>query len=540
MMKKYLKETAKFLLRCYPVIRPYIKRVDAMYEMSNEELMNRNEKRFLYIFRRAYDKSPFYYRLYTEAGIKKEDIKCLEDIKKLPVITKDMVKKYAQEMLTVPKWQVMVGHTSGTTGTPLTVYSSWPSIWWNQAYTYSARLRNGFKYGQPLVSLRGNLDRNTMHMKVHVSNTLYLSSYCINKDTIKTYYDVIIKHKPVAIEGYPSSLYTLSLCMSEAGLKLDIPVAFTSSETLLDYQRILIEKQLGTEIYDNFGMTEQTIYLQEAFNHQGYYDLPGYSINEYLEDGEICTSLTNEAFPLIRYRSNDIIELAELDAEHPQIMVKSVEGRKEDFLLCKDGGRIQRLDFIFKGVNHVRYGQLVQEKNGFLNVNIVPDFGFSTLDEKSIENNVIERIGKDNIDFKINQIRESDLVYTKRGKFKFLIHLSSIVGGVILRVVGRVDDFLICKDGSRVTRVDFVEDGENIKACQWIQKEKGKLLILIVPDDGFTVKDKEFVVDETIKRVGENNMDIEVKLAELADLRLSKRGKFRLIVNEIPKGNNHE
>lgn len=539
-MKKYLKETAKYLLRCYPVIRPYIKRVDAMYEMSNEKLMNRNEKRFLYIFRRAYDKSPFYYRLYTEAGIKKEDIKCLEDIKKLPVITKDMVKKYAQEMLTVPKWQVMVGHTSGTTGTPLTVYSSWPSIWWNQAYTYSARLRNGFKYGQPLVSLRGNLDRNTMHMKVHVSNTLYLSSYCINKDTIKTYYDVIIKHKPVAIEGYPSSLYTLSLCMSEAGLKLDIPVAFTSSETLLDYQRILIEKQLGTEIYDNFGMTEQTIYLQEAFNHQGYYELPGYSINEYLEDGEICTSLTNEAFPLIRYRSNDIIELAELDAEHPQIMVKSVEGRKEDFLLCKDGGRIQRLDFIFKGVNHVRYGQLVQEKNGFLNVNIVPDFGFSKLDEKSIENNVIERIGKDNIDFKINQIRESDLVYTKRGKFKFLIHLSSIVGGVILRVVGRVDDFLICKDGSRVTRVDFVEDGENIKACQWIQKEKGKLLILIVPDDGFTVKDKEFVVDETIKRVGENNMDIEVKLAELADLRLSKRGKFRLIVNEIPKGNNHE
>lgn len=538
-MKKYLKETAKYLLRCYPVIRPYIKRVDAMYEMSNEELMNRNEKRFLYIFRRAYDKSPFYYRLYTEAGIKKEDIKCLEDIKKLPVITKDMVKKYAQEMLTVPKWQVMVGHTSGTTGTPLTVYSSWPSIWWNQAYTYSARLRNGFKYGQPLVSLRGNLDRNTMHMKVHVSNTLYLSSYCINKDTIKTYYDVIIKHKPVAIEGYPSSLYTLSLCMSEAGLKLDIPVAFTSSETLLDYQRILIEKQLGTEIYDNFGMTEQTIYLQEAFNHQGYYELPGYSINEYLEDGEICTSLTNEAFPLIRYRSNDIIELAELDAEHPQIMVKSVEGRKEDFLLCKDGGRIQRLDFIFKGVNHVRYGQLVQEKNGFLNVNIVPDFGFSKLDEKSIENNVIERIGKDNIDFKINQIRESDLVYTKRGKFKFLIHLSSIVGGEILRVVGRVDDFLICKDGSRVTRVDFVEDGENIKACQWIQKEKGKLLILIVPDDGFTVKDKEFVVDETIKRVGENNMDIEVKLAKLDELRLTKRGKFRLIVNEIPKENNH-
>lgn len=538
-MKKYLKETAKYLLRCYPIIRPYVKRIDAMYEMSNEDLKKRNEERFLHIFRRAYDKSPFYHRLYSEAGIKKEDITCLDDIKKLPVITKDMVKKHAAEMLTVPKWQVMAGHTSGTTGTPLTVYSSWSSIWWNQAYTYSARLRNGFKYGQPLVSLRGNLDRNTMHMKVHVSNTLYLSSYCINKDTVKAYYDMIIQHQPVAIEGYPSSLYTLALCMKEAGLKLHIPVAFTSSETLLDYQRHLIEMQLGTEIYDNYGMTEQTIYLQEAFNHQGYYELPGYSINEYLEDGEICTSLTNEAFPLIRYRSNDVIEIAELNTDSPQTIVKSIEGRKEDFLICKDGSRVKRLDFIFKGVNHVKYGQLIQENNGFLNVNIVPDQGFTKLDEKTVENNVLGRIGKGNVDFKINLVKEADLVYTKRGKFKFLIHLSSVMGGVIFRVLGRVDDFLICKDGSRVTRVDFVEDGENIKACQWIQKEKGKLLILIVPDDGFTDKDKEFVVDETIKRVGENNMDIEVKLAKLDELRLTKRGKFRLIVNEIPKENNY-
>lgn len=537
-MKKYLKETAKYLLRCYPIIRPYVKRIDAMYEMSNEDLKKRNEERFLHIFRRAYDKSPFYHRLYSEAGIKKEDITCLDDIKKLPVITKDMVKKHAAEMLTVPKWQVMAGHTSGTTGTPLTVYSSWSSIWWNQAYTYSARLRNGFKYGQPLVSLRGNLDRNTMHMKVHVSNTLYLSSYCINKDTVKAYYDMIIQHQPVAIEGYPSSLYTLALCMKEAGLKLHIPVAFTSSETLLDYQRHLIEMQLGTEIYDNYGMTEQTIYLQEAFNHQGYYELPGYSINEYLEDGEICTSLTNEAFPLIRYRSNDVIEIAELNTDSPQTIVKSIEGRKEDFLICKDGSRVKRLDFIFKGVNHVKYGQLIQENNGFLNVNIVPDQGFTKLDEKTVENNVLGRIGKGNVDFKINLVKEADLVYTKRGKFKFLIHLSSVMGGVIFRVLGRVDDFLICKDGSRVTRVDFVEDGENIKACQWIQKEKGKLLILIVPDDGFTDKNKEFVVDETIKRVGENNMDIDVKLAKLDELRLTKRGKFRLIVNEIPKENN--
>lgn len=85
-----------------------------------------------------------------------------------------------------------------------------------------------------------------------------------------------------------------------------------------------------------------------------------------------------------------------------------------------------------------------------------------------------------------------------------------------------------------MTRVDFVEDCKHIKACQWIQKEMGKFLVLIVPDEGFTDQDKDFVLEETIKRVGENNMDIKVKLAELTDLRMTRRGKFRLIVNEIP------
>ena len=116
-------ESCKYMLRSYPIIRPYIKEVNALFSMSPEELRKRNERRFLEIFQRAYDKSPFYHKLYTEAGIKKEDIKCLDDIKKLPVITKDMVRSHADEMLTVPRWKVIVANTSGTTGTPLTVQS---------------------------------------------------------------------------------------------------------------------------------------------------------------------------------------------------------------------------------------------------------------------------------------------------------------------------------------------------------------------------------------------------------------------------------
>jgi len=428
-LKKYLIESLKYALRSYPVIRSYIKKIEKLYAMSTEELERRNEKRFLEIFRRAYDKSPFYHRLYTEAGIKKEDITCIADIKKLPVVTKDMVKKYAKEMLTVPRWMVIGGNTSGTTGTPLRVYEDWSSIWWEQAYTYCSRRRDGFTYGQPLVSLRGNLDRRQMYLKIHISNTLYLSSYNINKDTVSTYYELICKHNPIAIEGYPSSLYSLALFMKETGLKLHIPVAFTSSETLLDYQRKLIENQLGTEIYDHYGMTERTIYLSEAYNHKGYYEAPGYSINEYLEDGEICTSLINKAFPLIRYRSNDVMEMADVSGDNPQIVVKRVEGRKEDYIYCKDGSRVMRLDFLFKGVKHVKMSQLIQDEKGVLVVCVVPDLGFNEMDKKQIEQNLLRRVGPGNIECLIKLITEKEIKYTPRNKFKYIINLKLIKSG---------------------------------------------------------------------------------------------------------------
>lgn len=422
-MKKYLLETAKYALRSYPLIRPYIKEVEKIFAMSDEELNKRNEERFLKIFRRAYDKSPFYHKLYTEAGIKKEDITGLDDIKKLPIVTKDMVKKHAREMLTTSRMLVNAAYTSGSTGTPLMVYRSWPSVWLSQAYSYCTRKRNGYTYGQPTVSVRGHLDRRKHSLKVHLSNTLFLSSYHISINTFQEYYDLIVKHKPVAIEGYPSSLYSIALLLKETGRKLSIPVAFTSSETLLDYQRALIEEQMGTEIFDRYGMTERTLFLLESDHHEGYYEAPGYSINEYLEDGEICTSLINEAFPLIRYRSNDVMEMAEDRTGRPPVVVKKIKARVEDCLYCKDGSRMTIVDFIIDGVMAIKYTQLIQNKEGKLLINIVPDTGFCDADIKQIEHSIANRIGAGNIDYSINLISEQELVYTSRGKYKFLINL---------------------------------------------------------------------------------------------------------------------
>lgn len=428
--KKYIKESLKYLLRSSFFINKYVEEIDALYEMTPMELKMRNEKRFLEIFNKVFTSSAYYRNLCKSVGVTSiDDIKHIEDIVKLPILTKDMLKKHGKELLTCKEKGLIKNHTSGTTGTPLTVFQDWKSVWKEQAYFVCYRKRCGYNYGEPMVSLRGNLTRDEIYLKIHVSNTLFLSSYNINSKTAETYHRLIEKHHPKAIEGYPSSLYSLALVFRDKGFECHIPVAFTSSETLFDYQRKLIEEVFHTQVFDHYGTTERTIRLEESLDHNGYFEDPGYGIEEYYDDHIISTSLINDVFPLIRYKTDDRIVLKE-------------------------------------GVN------------------------------KSLQGFIDEASG-------------------------------------IERIVGRTDDILVCKDRSMVTRVDFIEEGEHIKACQWIQNEKGKLEIRIVPDEGFTNKDVDFVIEETLKRCGHGNMDITTKVCSMDEMIFSKRGKFKLIVNNL-------
>ena len=421
-MNKYLKESIKYLLRSYPVIYPYVKEVERMYNMSHDELQERNERIFLNIFRKAYTKSSFYHKLYTEAGIKLEDIKCLGDISKLPVVTKDMILHQSDALLTTSKWKLLKNRASGTTGTPLTVFEDWKSIWKEQAYFYCYRKRCGYIYGQPLVSLRGNLGKKDTMMYVHISNTLYLSSYNINEQTVWAYYKGIEKRSPQAIEGYPSSLYNLALLLKDKGLYCNIPVCFTSSENLLDFQRQLIEERFQTKIFDHYGTTERTIRISESIKHDGYFEDPGYSINEYLKDRVVSTSLINSAFPLIRYQSSDVVILKE-NTKDERVSIDRIQGRSGNCIKGKDGSIYNNaaLTFILTYSHNIRYAQFIQKKNGKVLLNIVPEAVFSSQNLDELKQMIDLKIGLSNLELEINLIKEQDLIYTTRNKYSYII-----------------------------------------------------------------------------------------------------------------------
>ena len=424
-MSNYLKETVKYSLRCNALITPFVKEVERLFRLSEEELHKECEAKFIKIFRKAITKSPFYKKLYSEHGISINDINSIGDLSKLPVVEKQMFNKDSTQLLTIPKLFLSKSVTSGTTGAPMVKYNDYFSVLREQAYLYVYRKKRGFTYGDKLVSLRGHLGRKLLKLKVDVSNTLYLSSFQINQDTFKKYYDEILSFAPVAIEGYPSSLYNLCWFFKEQGWKLSIPKCFTSSETLFDFQRKLIEETLNTEIYDHYGNAERTIALSECLDHRGYFSLPGYSINEFQDDCVITTALINSSFPLIRYKVTDIISLSPKPsfANSELCVAKSIDGRLEDSIIAKDGSVIALMTTLTDGVDNIKIAQVIQKERGFIQINVVPDGNFFESDKINMIKNIDARIGLDNIDFNIDIVDDSKIIYTKRNKYKYTISL---------------------------------------------------------------------------------------------------------------------
>jgi phenylacetate-CoA ligase len=398
------------------------KEIDGFYKLSDDKLLDLYSVRFVSMFKRAISKSVFYKKLYSSHGISINSVKDLSDINKLPIIDKVTIRDHINELFIGFDFMKVIGLTSGTSGTPLTLYRTAFDIATEQAYIRHYREMFGYKLGQPLLSIRGTLGKSTPHHHFKKANILYISSPNINEQTIEAYYNLVTKFGPVAIEAYPSYLYKFCIELEKKGLTLQVDHCYTSSETLMDFQREKIEPFLNTTIQDWYGNAERTILL--AQNHKmEYYPLPLYSINEFNEKDIVTTSLTNYHFPLIRYKVDDIIKLKSTGFEnnllHPQI--ESIYGRASDNLFLTDGSVVGCIDHAFKGVKHIEMAQVHQyEQTDPIDIKIIVNQKFSKSDEDQLRANFIRMVGTET-PFSFTYAKKEDMVFPKNGKYQLVV-----------------------------------------------------------------------------------------------------------------------
>ncbi len=404
-----------FLSRHNFILQMKIRQIEKLGLLNSEDLKRLEQLKISRLVKTARKKSQFYRELYKSLDFDKNDF-----FYDLPIIKKDDVKNRQRDMALVPLKFLKKGFTSGTSGSPLTVYRSFNSIITENAYLWHFRKQHGLNIGDPIVSLRGVLDRQQLKYYNSSENTLYLSSYLLNSQNIGKYYEELKRFSPRAILAYPSSVYSLVTLLEQKKYKINVPLIFTSSETLYLFQIDRIEKCLNGKIFDWYGNAERTIALGQC-RFGNYHEMPLYSFNEYFDNGVVGTSLINKSFPLIRYYTDDIIKREQLLCScGKNHVIKKIDGRSDDVVVLKDGTQIGRLDVAFKGLNNILFSQIIQDEWDHIIVNIVPENEFTDIDREEVKTNIRNRVGE-SIKIDVRIINESELIKSTNNKFKLVI-----------------------------------------------------------------------------------------------------------------------
>jgi phenylacetate-CoA ligase len=349
-----------------------------------------------------------------------------DNLNEWPVLTKATVaaapEKFLSDEFSTPRLAAL--QTSGTTGTPLTVWFTnechqremafrWRHKAWGGAPFLS---RSAYLSGHPVVPAWQAAP--PFWRADHVEKRLLCSSYHFAPEHLPEYAAALTRFAPAVIHGYPSSLYLLAQFMIEHDWRDLRPRAiFTASETLLDFQRAAIERAFAAPVFNWYGTTEMTCNIVEcAFGSLHY--RTDYGVLELREGGEmVATGLNNPAMPLIRYRAGDVASArpGTCDCGCAFPLIERIEGRIEDYIRTPEGRLVGRLDHLFKDARHLREAQIVQTQLDEVTLRVVTDDGFA---EQPILNEARQRLGAT---MKIRFERVPAIERTAGGKFQFVV-----------------------------------------------------------------------------------------------------------------------
>lgn len=382
---------------------------------SLQQLREYQNQRLRYMIRHCYDTVPFYRDQFDSLRIKPDDIRKVEDLELLPILTKQIVRANRDKLLSTKfkKTSVVVLSTSGTTGAGMSLYKQKSTISFQWAVWWRFRRRFGLQLRHKHANFGGKqivpLSQNTApfwryNLPLHQT---YFSEYHITDENLPYYFDHLNRHKYVYYCGYPSVINLLAEFMLKRNLTLSNgpKIIATGSETLLPSQARLIQDVFGCPVVDQYGAAELVCNMSQC--PQGVYheDMElGIIERQILEEHSggtsarvIATGLIDEAMPLLRYDIGDVITFSDLKTrcscgrESPT--ARYIDGRIESCILTPDGRRIGRLARVFADMVRVYESQIIQENIDRLRVLVVKADGYSNRDEKFFEQKIRDIVG---------------------------------------------------------------------------------------------------------------------------------------------------
>ena len=323
--------------------------------MPREEMVQLQNERLVKQVKHVWDNVPYYRRKMEEKGVTPDDIQSIDDLHKLPFLTKDDLREaYPYGLMGKPLSEcVRIQSTSGTTGRRVVAFYTQHDIdLWEDCCARAIVAAGGTKedvvqvcYGYGLFT--GGPGLNGGSHKVGCL-TLPMSSGNTERQL-----QFMTDLESTILCCTPSYAAYLAESVHEAGLrdKIKLKAGIFGAEAWSEEMRRDIEKSLGIKAYDIYGLTETSGpgVSFECEEQTGMHINEDHFIAEIIDPntGEVLpegskgelvfTSITKEAFPLLRYRTRDICVLSRKKCSCGRTHVKMSKpmGRSDDMLIIK-------------------------------------------------------------------------------------------------------------------------------------------------------------------------------------------------------------
>ncbi|MGI5874597.1 MAG: phenylacetate--CoA ligase family protein [Bacillota bacterium] len=323
--------------------------------MEREQLLALQNERLVAQVKHVYEHVPYYRRLMEEKGLVPADIASVDDLHKLPFLTKDDLREaYPDGLLAVPKGDcVRIQSTSGTTGRRVISYYTQHDVdLWDECCARAIIAVGGtnedvvqVSYGYGLFT--GGPGLNGGSHKVG-SLTLPMSSGNTDRQL-----QFMTDLGATILCCTPSYAAYLGESIADRGIKdqIKLKAGIFGAEAWSEEMRRDIEKALGIKAYDIYGLTEISgpgvsfeceeqagMHINEDHFIPEIIDPETGEVLPYGEKGELVfTCITKEAFPLLRYRTRDITILTDepCSCGRTHVRMKRPMGRSDDMLIVK-------------------------------------------------------------------------------------------------------------------------------------------------------------------------------------------------------------
>ena len=324
--------------------------------MSRDELTALQNERLVKQLHRAYASNAYYRQKLDAHGVHPDDIKGIEDLPKLPFMTKDDFRQnYPLGMCLVPREELREFHmSSGSTGTPVVMpYTQADVAQWAECMARNYRMAELFPGDTFQITPTFGLFNGGFGF-FHGAHAAGLFTVPASSGNTPRQIKLLHDFKVKGIGCVVSYMARIMEVADEEKVDFpDLKVGIFGSETFSDEMRQKIEKRAGIKSYDIYGMTETGgvgTTGMDCPEHCGLHIWEDQYITEIVDpetgkvlpDGSygdvVFTALTREALPVFRFRTRDISKIISREkcaCGRTSLRIARIDGRLDDMLIIK-------------------------------------------------------------------------------------------------------------------------------------------------------------------------------------------------------------